>query len=127
MCKVDRWKGIECYVDADFIEAWSLTCAENTNSVLSRAGLSITHVGVPIFWKIKLQIEIALITCESDNVALSAAMRIVLPLIELSKEIKPFINVHFSMPSIFCQVYEDKKICIAVEESQKNSFCELNT
>ena len=50
-------------------------------------------------------------------------MQILLPLIELSKEIKPFINVHPNQPNVFCKVFEDNKSRIAVAESQKIPLC----
>ena len=58
--------------------------------------------------------------------ALSAAMWTSLPLIELSKDIKSLINMHYSMPSIFCPVYEDNKSCIAVAEYQNTPLWTKN-
>ena len=92
------------------LQGGSLTDAENADSILSRRGFMIMHAGVPIYWKSNLQTEIALSTCESEYLTLYASMRTVIPLIELSKEIKPFIDVHSSMPKMLCQVHEDNKV-----------------
>ena len=45
----------------------------------------IAHSGIPVFWRSKLQTETALSTFEAEHVALSTAMREVVPIIELLK------------------------------------------
>ncbi len=66
-----------------------------------------------------LQTEIALSTTEAEYVALSQAMRDVIPLLQLIEEIgdiftllKPSVNVH-------CKVFEDNNSCIAIAKAPR--------
>ena len=81
ICEVDKQKGLECYVNADFAEGWNPNDRLNGESVLFRNGFVIMHTGILIYWKSKLQTEIALSTCEAEYIALSSAMREVIPLV----------------------------------------------
>ena len=49
ICKVDKAKGLECYVDVDFARGWTPIDPLNSDNVLSRTGFVITYVGIPIF------------------------------------------------------------------------------
>ena len=118
-CKVDRMKGLECFVDADFAGGWNANDPLNPTSVLSRTGYVITYSGLPICWSSKLQTEIALSTCEAEYIALSTAMREVIPLIQLLKDLEVACNVITTPPTVTCKVFEDNQSCIAVAESKK--------
>ncbi|KAL7469660.1 hypothetical protein ACHAXS_009917, partial [Conticribra weissflogii] len=112
-------KGLECYVDADFAGGWALGENENPESVLSRTGYVIMYAGCPITWCSKLQTEIALSTTEAEYIALSQAMREVIPFLNLMKEICDVLPINKSQPKFFCQVWEDNRSCIKVAESPK--------
>ncbi len=58
-CKIDKSKGLEVYVDADFAGGWSATDSENADNVLSRTGFVICYANCPIVWCSKLQNKIA--------------------------------------------------------------------
>jgi hypothetical protein len=75
--------GLECFVDADFAGGWTQADADNPDNVLSRTGYVIRYAGCPIGWCSKLQSEIALSTAEAEYIALSQALREVIPLITL--------------------------------------------
>ena len=107
-------KGLECYVNADFAGGWSSGDTTNPESVLSRTGFFICYAGCPIYWQSKLQSEITLSTTESEYVALSMAMREVLPFMNLMKEISTFLSVQSSTPEIKCTTWEDNHSCIKV-------------
>ena len=62
--------------------------AGEIDSVRSRHGYVIMYAGFPIVSKLQLQTEIALITTEAEYTGLSYALREVIPLMELLKEIK---------------------------------------
>ena len=47
MCKVERVKGLKCFVDAYFAGDWNANDPLNATSVLSRTGHVITHSGLP--------------------------------------------------------------------------------
>lgn len=71
---------MECYVDADFAGLWLTEDIHNKTCVPSRTGYLITLGGAPIVWSSKLQSEIALNACKSEFVALSTAMKALVPL-----------------------------------------------
>ena len=115
----DPSRGLECHVDADFAGGWSTGESSNPEAVLSQTGYVISYAGCPIYWRSKLQTEIALSTTESEYIALSMAMREVLPFLNLMKEIQEFLPVNKSEPKFFCTVWEDNRSCIKVAESPK--------
>ena len=52
----------------------------------------IIHAGILIFWRSKLQTEIVL-SAEAEYIVLSAAIREVIPLIQLLKDLKVNCNI----------------------------------
>ena len=48
--KVDKSKGIEVYVDADFAGGWSSAYSENADNILLRTGFVIRYGNCPIIW-----------------------------------------------------------------------------
>ena len=117
----DSSKGIECYVDADFAGNWHKADSDNPENVLSRTGYVIYYGGCPVFWCSKLQTEIALSTAEAEYIALSQAMRDVIPLMQLTTELSTIINIHDPDPIVKCKVFEDNESCISIANSGKFS------
>jgi hypothetical protein len=115
----DKTKGLECYVDADFAGGWNLADADSAENVLSRTGFVIMYAGCPVLWVSKLQTEIALSTTEAEYIALSQAMREVLPFMNLLKELAVIFDIYLPQPQVHCKVYEDNNGCIAVAHSPK--------
>ena len=74
-------------VDADFAGSWDAGDAHTPESVLSRTSYVIMFAGCPISWCSKLQTEIALSTTEAEYIALSQAMREVIPFMTLLEEV----------------------------------------
>ena len=68
-------KGLECFVDTDFVGGWLTNESDNLDSVYSRTGYIIKYRNCPILWASKLQSEISLSTTEAENIVLSQAMR----------------------------------------------------
>ena len=64
---VDKFRGLEVYVDADFSGGWSQADTQNADNVLSRTGYIICYANCPIIWGSKLQTEIALSTAEPNT------------------------------------------------------------
>jgi hypothetical protein len=87
--------------------------------VMSRTGFVIMYAGCPITWSSKLQTEIALSTTEAEYIALSQAMREVIPFMELMQEIDDVFGIHNPSPTFHCRVFEDNRSCIKVAESPK--------
>ena len=117
----DPSRGLECFVDADFAGGWSQADSDNAENVMSRTGYVIMYAGCPVLWKSKLQTEIALSTAESEYIALSQAMREVIPLMNLLVEISCVFDVHMPKPQVHCKVFEDNRSCIAIAEANKFS------
>jgi len=115
----DMERGLECHVDADFAGGWSSGDTQNPAAVLSRTGFVISYAGCPIYWASKLQTEIALSTTEAEYIALSMAMREVLPFLNLMQEINTVLPLPAGAPKFFCKVWEDNQSCIKVAESPK--------
>jgi Reverse transcriptase (RNA-dependent DNA polymerase) len=79
----------ECYADADFCGLWNCKTAEHDQSTAkSRLGYLITYAACPIVWCSKLAGPICLSTTESEYVALSAALRQVIPIMDLLEEMR---------------------------------------
>ena len=78
---------IDCYVDADFAGLWNVEHDQDPLCVKSRSGFLITFMGCPLHWVSKLQTQIALSTMEAEYIALSQAMRELIGLREMLKEI----------------------------------------
>jgi hypothetical protein len=113
--------GLECFVDADFAGGWTQADADNADNVLSRTGYVIQYASCPIGWCSKLQSEIAPSTAEAEYIALSQALREVIPLITLLDELAKMIEVYTSSPDFMCSTWEDNQSCISMTESTKFS------
>ena len=83
----DETLDIDCYVDADFAGLWGVENPESPISVKSRSGWVIMVGGCPVIWASKMQTETALSTMQAEYVALSSAMRDLLPFKALMTEI----------------------------------------
>ena len=119
MYKPNKNLGLQCYVGADFAGGWTQVDSDNPENLMSRTGYVIMYDGCPILWCSKLQTEITLSTTESEYVALSQAMREVIPLMNLMKELDKVLKVNASKPDFFCQVFEDNRSTISVATSKK--------
>ena len=75
--------------------------------MLSRTGYVIRFMGCPIVWVSKLQTEIALSTTEAEYIALSQAMRDVIPLMTIIEELSEVLQLVKEKPKIYCTVFED--------------------
>jgi hypothetical protein len=90
--KVDKSKGIEVYLDADFAGGWSSADADNADNVLSRTGFVICYANCPLIWCSKLQTEIALSTAEAEYIAMSHALQETIPVQNLVKRNQLYIS-----------------------------------
>ena len=121
MFKPNRKKGLECFVDADYAGGWSKADAQNPENVLSCTGYVIFYAECPIVFISRMQTEIALSTAESEYIACSMAMRDVISLMQLMKEIDGVFPLHMPKPIVHCDVYEDNESCIAMAKKRKFS------
>ena len=117
--KPDKSKGLECYVDADFAGGWTQADSEDATNVMSRTGYVLMYANCPIHWVSKLQSEIALSTAEAEYIALSQALREVIPLMTLLEELNKIFPLHIVTPNFVCKVHEDNQSCIVMATTQK--------
>ena len=79
----------ECYADADFCGLWDKERAKKDPSIgRSRTGYVIQFAECPIIWGPKLQTEFAMSSTEAEYIALSTALRQVIPLMQFLEEMK---------------------------------------
>ena len=96
----DAKRGIQCFVDADFAAGWHQGDAADPSSVYSRTGYVIMFAGCPVIWVSKLQTEIALSTTEAEYIALSQAMRDLIPFISLVEEVSKVLKFQNQQPEV---------------------------
>ena len=114
-------KGLECYVDADFAGGWNQNDPDDADNLFSRMGYVMKYADCPIYWRSALETEIALSTAESEYIALSSALRQVIPLMTLMEEINEVFPLYMNKPDFFCKVWEDNQSCLAMATTQKFS------
>ena len=96
----DLTAGIKCYVDADFAGAWDKEDSADPSSVYSRTGYVIMYASCPILWVSKLQTEIALSTTEAEYIALSQAMRDLIPFMPLVENVSKILGIEYTVPEV---------------------------
>ena len=111
--------GLQCYIDMDFAGGWLQSDTDNPQNLISRIGFIILYAVCLILWSRKLQSEIALSTTEVEHIALSQAVREVIPLMRLIQELKDLFCGNKKNSEFFCEVFEDNRSTIAVAESKK--------
>jgi hypothetical protein len=107
--KPDPTAGFECYCDADFSGNWSAIFARyDPSTAKSRSGWVIFYARCPIIFASRLQSQVALSTTEAEYIALSTALRDVIPIMELFEEMrKRGHKVVCNEPVVYCKVFED--------------------
>ena len=106
---------MDVYVDSDFMGLYGKEKRIDPDNVKSRAGFVISLNGCPLIWKSKLIDSICLSTMMAEYYALSMAMREVLPLRGLIKEVARELGVGDDCLSTFkCTVYEDNNGCLTL-------------
>ncbi len=116
----DKSMGIECYyVDADFAGGWNITTSADADDVISCTGFVITYANCPIYCASRLQTEITLSTAKAEYIAMSSALRKVIPLMTLMKELHTIFQVHINKWNFFCKVHEDNQSTIRMAKSDK--------
>jgi hypothetical protein len=107
--KPDPSCGFECYCDADFSGNWSaIFAAYDPSTAKSRSGWVIFYAKCPIIFASRLQTQVALSTTEAEYIALSMALRDVIPIMELLEEVRNYGHkVICNEPIVYCKVFED--------------------
>ena len=118
----DLKQGLDCYVDADFAGLYGYEDEQDPVSVKSRTGFTLTLFGCPIIWSSKLQNEITLSSTASEYVAFSMAMRELLPMRALLKELAAKLKMDIVTKSLVrSTVFEDNQGCLSMVNVPKMS------
>ncbi|KAL7474665.1 hypothetical protein ACHAW6_000627, partial [Cyclotella cf. meneghiniana] len=101
--------GFQCYWDTDFAGNWNREFAATDPSTAKlRSGWIVFYAACPIIWASKLQSQIALSTTKAEYIAMSMALRDVIPLMELNKEIRENkFDIVNMQPYVYCKVSEN--------------------
>ena len=113
---------LNLYVDANFAGLWGHEDDQDPVCVKSRTGYVLTLGGCPISWSSKLQTEIALSTTEAKFIALSQAMRELIPTRRLLAEISEQMRLQGDSPVLIkSTVFEDNQGCLSLVNVPKMS------
>ncbi len=110
------------YVDADFSRKWDpKNPEEDRDTARSRHGyIIIMYMGCPLIWKSQLQTEIALSSTESEYNEISYALREVIPIMELLKEMQKYgFPIEATTPHVKCKVFEDNSGALEMAKVHK--------
>ena len=80
------------YVDSSFAGGWGDELPTNPDSVKSRTGYIVEIANCPILWVSTMQKTIATNTMKAEYTALSMALRVAIPLLDLIKEVVKGLN-----------------------------------
>jgi hypothetical protein len=100
---------LEVFVDADFSGNWNKpTAADDPATSKSRTGYVLKFTDCPLLWQSKLQTITALSSCESEYMALSAALRDAIFVIQILDDLKArgFV-LPSKTPQVYCKAFED--------------------
>jgi hypothetical protein len=110
----DDWK-IDCYVDADFCGLWGAEDPDDPVVAKSRTGFILTLAGCPLMWVSKLQTEVSVSTMMAEYVALSTAMRDMLPLKRLVRSVAKVVTGQEEVEmNCLSDVFEDNNGALTV-------------
>ena len=104
---------MDCYVDADFAGLFGVEHPDDPACAKSRAGYVVFLGNCPVVWVSKLMHEICLSTTESEYVALSMAMRELIPLRRVVGKIAETLGATHLLTTLHSNVYEDNNACIS--------------
>ena len=106
---------VDCYVDADFCGLWGSEDPEDPIVAKSRTGYILMFANCPLMWVSKLQTKVSVGTMMVEYVALSSAMRDMLPLKRLVQSVAEVVtgdkNVQVTCHS---DVFEDNNGALTV-------------
>ena len=105
---------LDMYVDADFAGLWNSNAGEqDPQRVKSRSGHVLLLGNCPLLWSSKLQTEIACSTMEAEFIALSSAMRDLIPARMILQAVGKALSI--SVPEgaqLQSTIFEDNNGCL---------------
>ena len=110
---------IDTFVDADFAGLYKHEPDAEPTSAKSRLGYIVFLAGCPLVWKSQLQQEIALSTAESEYASLSIAMKTVIPIQNIVREVATYLALPQTLDTtIHSRVFEDNNAALQLATEQ---------
>ena len=103
---------LDCWVDADFVGLYGKENPQDPSSTRSQTGYVICLGDNPVFWQSKLQTITALHTMETEYIATSGAMKSLLFLQRVHKEICTGFGLPFDSKSNVSTIFEDNQAAL---------------
>jgi hypothetical protein len=111
---------LDCYCGADFAGLHGYEPDQDPVSVKSRTGYLITLGTCPVTWVSKLQELVSCSTLKAEYIALSTAMRDLVPLRRFLNEIGEKLNLDFATPALtHSTVFEDNNGALGLATAPK--------
>ena len=111
---------LDCYVDANFSDLWHIEDDQEPVCVKSRTGYVMMLHRCPVHWVSKLQDLVICSTTESEFVALSMAMKDLLPMQAFLEELKETMPVIGDAKAVVnSTVFEDDNEALHMATSPK--------
>jgi histone deacetylase 1/2 len=118
--KPNKTMKLDCYVDADFAGLWNVENVQDPVCVKSRTGFCLTLGDCPLLWTSKLQTEVSLSTTEAEYIALSQAMRELIPMRSFLLEIGKRVKLEFAQGTMLhSTVFEDNNGALSLATAPK--------
>jgi hypothetical protein len=105
------------YMDADFSGNWQAKESWDPDTARSRHGFIIMYAGCPTLWKSQLQTEIALSSTESEYTGRLYALRDVILIMKLLKEIN--FPIRSATPRVHCKIFADNSGALEIASVHK--------
>jgi hypothetical protein len=102
-----------------FSGGWNPEEADNAGNIYSCTGFTIYYSGCLVYWKSKLQKEIALSTAEAKYIAMLQALGETISLATLMQEMNEIFPLYLPSPKFIIKVREDNQSCIAMAKNPK--------
>ena len=116
----DLNQGLDCWVDALFAGLWGYEDAQDPASVKSHTGFVLTLFGCPILTQSRRQTVVTLSSTAAEYVALSEAMRELLPMRRLLLEISTKLKLPtMAQTLVKSTVFKDNQSCLALANAPK--------
>jgi hypothetical protein len=116
-------ESFDCWVDASHAGEWRKHGAKAEHDSATAkycTGYVLLYSGCPIIWASKLQTEIALSSTEAEYIALSTAMREVIPLLNLMKEAQgQGLPINVTQSNVHCKIFKDNSGALEMAKSSK--------
>lgn len=112
---------LDVFCDADFMGLFGKDPSKEPSSAKSRSGYIIKLGGCPLIWKSQLMQSICLSTAEAEYYSLSLAIRALLPIRSLLKEMKLNIAMpaNLANEALKTSIFEDNTAALSLAVDQR--------